>query len=141
MWAQRTSLIMNYGFSRPAAEKDALRWVRDTNDKRSSKASFQWILARPFSAPCRRDRRALPGGALAALSFAREAGIRKGSLVRYMTSFDVHPAESLVGGIPAFSTRRGKALEGKAPERFAGAPIAWPPPAMARPPCSVLFPR
>ena len=37
------------------------------------------------------------GGALAAVSFARESGIRKGSLVRYATSLEIRPAESFVG--------------------------------------------
>jgi MEMO1 family protein len=37
------------------------------------------------------------GAALAAVSFAREMGVREGKLVRYMTSYDVHPAESFVG--------------------------------------------
>ncbi|HUI72061.1 MAG TPA: AmmeMemoRadiSam system protein B, partial [Spirochaetia bacterium] len=37
------------------------------------------------------------GGALGAVSFAKEMGVSKGALLRYMTSFDVHPAESFVG--------------------------------------------
>jgi AmmeMemoRadiSam system protein B len=37
------------------------------------------------------------GGALAAMSFARERGVSGGSLLQYMTSYEVSPASSFVG--------------------------------------------
>ena len=87
----------NYGFSPAGSGEAALRWVRDTNDRRF----IESLLSMDFDAALQRALRersaCSAGGALAAMSFARESGIRKGSLVRYATSFDVHPAESFVG--------------------------------------------
>jgi len=87
----------NYGFAPAGTGPKALRWVREVNDHRF----IESLLAMDFNSALERavtERSACSaGGALAALSFAREAGIRKGELVRYSTSFDVHPAESFVG--------------------------------------------
>jgi len=87
----------NYGFAPAGAGPKALRWVREVNDHRI----IESLLAMEFNSALERaltERSACSaGGALAALSFARENGIRKGELVRYSTSFDVHPAESFVG--------------------------------------------
>ena len=37
------------------------------------------------------------GGAVCALSFAKEKGIKKGKLIRYQTSWDIYPSDSFVG--------------------------------------------
>jgi AmmeMemoRadiSam system protein B len=87
----------NYGFCPAGGGEKALRWVRETNDRRFIDA----VLAMDFDLALERavrERSACSaGGALVAMSFARECGIQRGSLVRYMTSFEVHPGESFVG--------------------------------------------
>ena len=87
----------SYGFAPAGTGEAAVKWVRDVNDRRF----IDSLCALDFEAALDRalhERSACSaGGALAALSFARENGIRRGELVRYMTSLDVRPAESFVG--------------------------------------------
>jgi MEMO1 family protein len=87
----------SYGFAPAGAGEAALKWVRDVNDRRF----IDSLLALDFDAALERALRersaCSAGGALAALSFAREKGVRRGELVRYMTSLDVRAAESFVG--------------------------------------------
>lgn len=87
----------SYGFAPAGSGNKALRWVREVNDHRF----IESLLAMEFDSALERALRersaCSAGGALAALSFARENGVREGKLLRYSTSFDVHPAESFVG--------------------------------------------
>ncbi|MGA2479571.1 MAG: AmmeMemoRadiSam system protein B, partial [Spirochaetia bacterium] len=87
----------SYGFAPAGSGEPAQKWVREVNDRRF----IDSLLALDFDAALERalsERSACSaGGALAALSFAREKGVSRGELVRYMTSLDVRPAESFVG--------------------------------------------
>jgi MEMO1 family protein len=87
----------SYGFAPAGTGEAAEKWVREVNDRRF----IDSLLALDFDAALERalqERSACSaGGALAALSFARENGVARGELVRYMTSLDVRPAESFVG--------------------------------------------
>jgi len=87
----------SYGFSPAGRGEEALRWVREVNDRRivdrMLALDVDGVLER-----ARRERSACSvGGAAAAMSFARACGAGESSLVGYMTSWDVHPAESFVG--------------------------------------------
>ncbi|HVO37898.1 MAG TPA: AmmeMemoRadiSam system protein B [Spirochaetia bacterium] len=88
---------MNYGFQPAGEGARAVAWVREQNDRRFIEA----LLALDFDAALQRalkERSACSaGGALAALTFASEKGVREGSLLDYSTSYDIHPAESFVG--------------------------------------------
>ena len=87
----------NYGFAPAGSGKDALRWVTEVNDRRL----IDRMLALDIDGAMERslqDRSACSaGGALAAMAFARASGISTGTLVRYMTSADIHPSASFVG--------------------------------------------
>jgi AmmeMemoRadiSam system protein B len=87
----------SYGFAPAGSGNKALRWVREVNDRRF----IESLLAMEFDTALERalkERSACSaGGALAALSFARENGTTRGKLVRYSTSYDVHPGDSFVG--------------------------------------------
>jgi hypothetical protein len=87
----------SYGFAPAGSGEQALRWVREVNDRRF----IESLLAMDFDGALQkalRERSACSaGGALAAMRFAQDNGVEQGRLVRYMTSFDVHPAESFVG--------------------------------------------
>jgi MEMO1 family protein len=87
----------SYGFAPAGAGETAQAWVREVNDRRF----IESLLALDFDAALDRalgERSACSaGGALAALSFARQKGVGRGELVRYMTSLDVRPTESFVG--------------------------------------------
>lgn len=87
----------NYGFQPRGEGAAAVAWVRDVNDKRFIDA----LLSMDFSAALERATRehsaCSAGGALAAMTFARENGVQKGDLLSYATSYDVHPSDSFVG--------------------------------------------
>jgi len=86
-----------YGFMPHGSGKEAVRWVKDVNDKKMIDA----FLAMDTDAAVRlaeTDRSACSvGGAAAAMAFAAERGVAAGRLIRYMTSWDVAPAPSFVG--------------------------------------------
>ncbi|HVP17684.1 MAG TPA: AmmeMemoRadiSam system protein B [Spirochaetia bacterium] len=87
----------NYGFSPAGAGESARQWVISTNDRRFIEAMLA-MDGKAMLALAGKERSACSaGGALAAVSFAREMGVRQGRLLRYMTSYDVYPAESFVG--------------------------------------------
>jgi AmmeMemoRadiSam system protein B len=87
----------NYGFSPHGSGEKAVTWVKDVNDKKlinsliALDADSALELAREDNSACS------AGGAVAALSFAKEMGIRNGVLLRYMTSYDISPGSSFVG--------------------------------------------
>jgi AmmeMemoRadiSam system protein B len=87
----------NYDFSPAGRGAEALRWVRDVNDRRIVDS----MLALDVEAAvllARRERSACSvGGAAAAMRFAKESGASRGRLIGYMTSFEVQPATSFVG--------------------------------------------
>jgi AmmeMemoRadiSam system protein B len=87
----------NYGFSPKGFGKQAVQWVKEVNDKQFIDACLSMD---PESAlhHANFDHSACSaGGAVCALSFARESGVKKGTLLDYKTSYDVMPAESFVG--------------------------------------------
>jgi AmmeMemoRadiSam system protein B len=87
----------NYGFLPKGSGKEAVDWVKKVNDKRIIDA---FVSMNPDAAItyARDDRSACSaGGAICAISFAKEKGCKKGKLLRYMTSWDVYPSDSFVG--------------------------------------------
>ena len=87
----------NYGFSPAGSGEKAVRWVRDTNDRRLIESLLAMDSDAALARALRERSACSAGGALVAMSFARENGIRNGTLVRYTTSLEVHPSESFVG--------------------------------------------
>ena len=86
-----------YGYAPAGRGGEAVRWVREVNDRRIVERMLA-LDARESLERARRERSACSvGGAAAAISFARASGAREGTLVGYMTSWDVQPAESFVG--------------------------------------------
>ncbi|MBN1697320.1 MAG: AmmeMemoRadiSam system protein B [Spirochaetales bacterium] len=87
----------NYGFLPKGSGKEAFEWVTEVNDKKILDA-FIAMDAKAAIGAAREDRSACSvGGAVAAVSFAREKGCKKGRLLRYMTSRDIYPSDSFVG--------------------------------------------
>jgi hypothetical protein len=87
----------NYGFSPMERGEKARAWVRDVNDRRFIDALVAMDCASVLERSLKERSACSAGGALCAVSFALEMGVRKGQLLRHMTSYDVHPAESFVG--------------------------------------------
>ncbi|MEA1927511.1 MAG: AmmeMemoRadiSam system protein B [Candidatus Auribacterota bacterium] len=87
----------NYGFSPVGRGEDAVKWVKKVNDR-----GFIDNLLQMDAEGALRDARenqsaCSAGGAVAALSFAREMGVNEGELISYLTSYDIYPNESFVG--------------------------------------------
>jgi MEMO1 family protein len=87
----------SYGFSPVGGGEKALRWVRDTNDRRFIESLLAMDCGLALERALRERSACSAGGALVAMAFARENGIRQGKLVRYATSLEVHQSESFVG--------------------------------------------
>ena len=87
----------SYGFAPAGTGPQALRWVREVNDRRLIESLLAMDFNEALERALREHSACSAGGALAAVSFARDNGVEQGRLVRYMTSFDVHPADSFVG--------------------------------------------
>jgi MEMO1 family protein len=87
----------NYGFEPAGTGEAALQWVREVNDKRIIDSLLALDAGEAISRGIREKSACSLGGAVAAMGFARARGVRVGSLLRYGTSYDVHPAESFVG--------------------------------------------
>jgi AmmeMemoRadiSam system protein B len=87
----------NYGFAPAGRGAEALKWVREINDRRIVDRMLALDVEEAITR-ARRERSACSvGGAAAAMAFARRSGVDSGTLVRYATSWDVAPAESFVG--------------------------------------------
>jgi AmmeMemoRadiSam system protein B len=87
----------SYGFEPRGSGERARAWVRDVNDR----AFIDCLLKLDFGAALehalREHSACSAGGALAALAFAERAGAKAGRLLKYATSYEVHPAPSFVG--------------------------------------------
>ena len=87
----------NYDFAPAGSGAEALTWVREVNDRRIV-ASMLDLDVETAVQHARHERAACSvGGAAAAMRFAKESGVSRGRLLRYMTSFDVQPGASFVG--------------------------------------------
>jgi AmmeMemoRadiSam system protein B len=87
----------NYGFEPAGSGERALKWVRDINDRRLIESLLAMDVDAAIERSLRERSACSVGGAVAAMSFAREMGCAEGKLVKYMTSHEVHPSESFVG--------------------------------------------
>jgi AmmeMemoRadiSam system protein B len=87
----------SYGFAPEGSGDHAVQWVREVNDRRLIESLVAMDFDSALGRALRERSACSAGGALAAMSFARENGVREGKLLRYMSSFDLHPADSFVG--------------------------------------------
>jgi hypothetical protein len=88
---------INYGFCPIAGGAEALQWVREVNDRRIIESMLALNAEQTLERALREKSACSVGGAVAAMSFAREMRISAGSLVGYMTSSEVSPGASFVG--------------------------------------------
>ena len=87
----------SYGFSPSGTGEQALRWVREVNDRRLIDCLVAMDPRGALERALHERSACSVGGAMAAIEFARVSGARSGTLLRYATSFDVHPSDSFVG--------------------------------------------
>ena len=87
----------NYGFTSHGDGSEAVRWVREVNDKTIIDAIMSMNPASVIEVAAR-DRSACSAGAAAvAVSFAVSCGAKRAELVDAYSSYDVRPASSFVG--------------------------------------------
>jgi len=87
----------NYGFSPRGSGTEAVKWVREVNDRRLVEALLGLQLEQALELAHREHSACSAGGAVAAARFARELGCARGELLEYATSHDVYPGSSFVG--------------------------------------------
>jgi len=87
----------NYGFIPQGIGNKSVKWVKDINDK---KIVDLFIKADPFKVM----REALsshnaccPGAVACCIAAVKKMGVEKGTLVKYTSSYDIHPDSSFVG--------------------------------------------
>jgi hypothetical protein len=87
----------NYGFTPKGIGEEAVRWVKETNDARLIERVLD-LDAEGVIAEAREHHNAcVPGAVAAAITGAKELGADHATLIRYLTSYDVHPGSSFVG--------------------------------------------
>ncbi|MBA7620032.1 hypothetical protein ES703_27374 [subsurface metagenome] len=87
----------NYGFIPKGLGREAVRWVKEINDRRIIESLVNLDLSGALERGVKEKSACSIGGAVAAVSFARAAGAKRGELLHYTTSYDLYPNESFVG--------------------------------------------
>ncbi len=87
----------NYGFAPVGGGPEALRWVRDENDRRVIDAMLAMAPERVIEEGVQRHNACCSGAAATAIAASREAGATRAHEVAYATSYDKSPGESFVG--------------------------------------------
>jgi AmmeMemoRadiSam system protein B len=87
----------NYGWAPKGYGAEAVKWVKEVNDKRFMDAVLK-LDARGAVAAANQDQSSCSAGApAAAMAGAQKMGAARAILVDYYTSFDVMPGDSFVG--------------------------------------------
>jgi hypothetical protein len=87
----------NYGFSPKGYGPEAVKWVKEVNDKRFIDEALKLDGAGMLKTSAEDQSACSAGGAVAAMVAAKAGGAHKAKLVDYYTSFDIMPGESFVG--------------------------------------------
>jgi AmmeMemoRadiSam system protein B len=87
----------SYGFSPQGAGPEAVRWVKEVNDRRFIDALLPLRIDEAITLANTEKSACSAGGAAAAASFAAESGVVRGHLIGYTTSWDIFPGSSFVG--------------------------------------------
>ena len=87
----------NYGYSPHGSGKQAVQWVKKVNDKNFIDSCIAMDVESALSHANNDKSACSAGGAVCAISFARQMGVTRGTLLEYKTSWDVHPSDSFVG--------------------------------------------
>ncbi len=87
----------NYGWAPKGYGPDAVKWVKETNDKQFMDAVLK-LDAKLAVDLANRDQSSCSAGApAAAIAAAKKTGATKALLVDYYTSYDIRPGDSFVG--------------------------------------------
>ncbi len=87
----------NYAFTPRGTGPDAVRWVTEENDKEMVDALLAADEQKALSTALENHNACCPGAVSATIGAVKSAGVKKGVLVQYTTSYDIHPDVSFVG--------------------------------------------
>lgn len=87
----------NYGWAPKGRGPEAVKWVKEVNDKRFINAALKLDGAAMLKAAQEDQSACSAGGAVAAVAAAKKLGAQKAVLTDYYTSYDVMPGDSFVG--------------------------------------------
>jgi AmmeMemoRadiSam system protein B len=87
----------NYGMTSNGVGAEAVRWVKDVNDKKAVELMTALDAAGVREEALRRHNACCMGAASTAVHLAKLLGATKGELLDYYTSYDVSPNASFVG--------------------------------------------
>jgi AmmeMemoRadiSam system protein B len=87
----------SYGFAPRGSGAEALKWVKEVNDRRIVDALLELELNKAIELANRERSACSVGGAVAAARFAAAVGSNRGELLEYKTSYDVSPGPFFVG--------------------------------------------
>jgi len=87
----------NYGFVSHGTGTQAVKWVKNENDKRVIDAMLEMNPGKVIKEALSNDNACCAGAAATAISAAKELGAARAELVTYITSYDISPADSFVG--------------------------------------------
>jgi MEMO1 family protein len=87
----------NYGWAPKGFGPEAVKWVKEVNDKKFVDAALKLDGAGMLKTAAEDQSACSAGGAVAAVAAAKAAGARKAALIDYYTSYDVMPGDSFVG--------------------------------------------
>jgi len=87
----------NYGWAPKGFGPDAVKWVKEVNDKKFVDLALKLDGPGMLQAAARDQSACSAGGAVAAVAAAKKLGATKTHLVDYYTSYDIMPGDSFVG--------------------------------------------
>ncbi len=87
----------NYGWAPKGFGPDAVKWVKEVNDKKFVDLALKLDDAGMLQAAARDQSACSTGGAVAAVAAAKKLGATKANLLDYYTSYDIMPGDSFVG--------------------------------------------
>ena len=87
----------NYGWAPKGYGAEAVKWVKEVNDKEFVDAVLKMDGAAMLKLAARDQSACSAGGAAASVAAAKKLGAAKAQLVDYYTSYDVMPGDSFVG--------------------------------------------
>jgi len=87
----------NYGFVSHGTGAQAVKWVKNENDKRVIDAMLEMNPGKVIKEALSNDNACCAGAAATAISAAKELGASRAELVTYTTSYDISPGNSFVG--------------------------------------------
>jgi AmmeMemoRadiSam system protein B len=87
----------NYGWAPKGQGAEAVKWVKEVNDKKFVDLALKLDGPGMLQAAAQDQSACSAGGAVAAVAAAKKLGATKATLVDYYTSYDIMPGDSFVG--------------------------------------------